>query len=128
MAIKALVSIAGHDLPEPSTYNAVTTALVESGTNAAGHMIGAVIRDEIASVELGWRFLSAEQWAQILSLFKESAGGSYVNPVTFFDQSAGTWVTREMYVSDRSAPMWRRDPQSGLLLGWSDCKLTLTEV
>ena len=48
--------------------------------------------------------------------------------MTFFDQSAGDWVTKTMYVSDRSAGMWRRDPETGDVMGWTGCKLSLVEV
>jgi len=32
-----------------------------------------------------------------------------------------------MFVSDRSAGMWRRG-EDGAVLGWTDCSLELTEV
>lgn len=128
MAKKALVSIAGKDLPEPSTYSGNTATLVDAGRNARGKMIASVIRDDVAKVELSWRYLTVKQWGNINKLFKRSAGGKFINTVKFFDQTAGTWVTRKMYVSDRSAGMWRRDPQTGDILGWTDCKLNLIEV
>ncbi|MEG0854612.1 MAG: hypothetical protein RSF82_12100 [Angelakisella sp.] len=128
MAYKALVSIAGQDLPEPSIYNANTSTLIDTARNVEGRMIGSIIRDNIAEVELGWSFLTVKQWADINKLFKESTGGSFVNIVTFFDQTSGEWTSREMYVSDRSAPMWRRDSDTGDILGWVECALTLSEV
>ncbi|MEG1388902.1 MAG: hypothetical protein RSD07_00945 [Angelakisella sp.] len=128
MAYKALVSIAGQDLPEPSTYSATTSTLIDTARNVEGRMIGSIIRDNIAEVELGWSFLTVKQWADINKLFKESTGGSFVNIVTFFDQTSGEWTSREMYVSDRSAPMWRRDSDTGDILGWVECALTLSEV
>jgi len=48
--------------------------------------------------------------------------------VTFFNQTTGEWETREMYVSDRTCGMWRRDPTTGEILGWVDCRLSLIEV
>lgn len=128
MAIKALVSVAGVDLPEPSTYSANTATLVDSARNVQGKMIGSVIRDDVAKVEMSWRYLSVSQWATIGRLFKQSAGGTFINAVTFFDQTEGAYVTREMYCSDRTAGMWRRDPDTGAVMGWTDCKLSLVEV
>ena len=128
MAIRALVTIGEYALPEPSTYNGNTSILVDSARNAAGKMIGSVIRDDVAKVELTWRYLTVEQWARIQKCFRQSAGGKFINRVTFFDQSLGDWVEREMYVSDRKAGMWRRDPQTGGILGWTDCSLNLIEV
>lgn len=128
MATNALVTVAGVALPEPSTYKANTGTLVDSARNVQGKMIGSVIRDDVAKVEMTWRYLTVAQWAMIGKLFKQSAGGSFINSVTFFDQTEGTYVMREMYVSDRNAGMWRRDPDSGDVLGWTDCALSLVEV
>ena len=128
MAINALVTVSGTPLPEPSTYNANTGTLVDSARNVQGRMIGSVIRDDVAKVEMTWRYLTVDQWAMIGKLFKQASGGSFINSVTFFDQTEGTYVTREMYVSDRKAGMWRRDPNTGAVMGWTECALSLVEV
>ena len=128
MAIRALVKIGEYELPEPSTYSGNTSTLVDSARNAMGVMIGSVIRDDVAKIELTWRFLTVEDWARIQKCFRKSAGGKFINRVTFFDQSLGDYVEREMYVSDRKAGMWRRDPKTGDVLGWTECSLNLIEV
>ncbi len=128
MAIKALVSVAGADLPEPSTYSANTSTLVDSARNVQGKMIGSVIRDDVAKVEMSWRYLTVSEWANISRLFKQSAGGAFINSVTFFDQTEGKYITRQMYVSDRKAGLFRRDSVTGEVLGWTDCSLSLVEV
>lgn len=128
MAFRALVSVNGYDFPEPSTYSGNTSTLVDSARNANGKMVGSVIRDDVAKVELSWRYLTVEQWADIQKCFRNSSGGKFINLVSFFDQSVGGWVTKEMYVSDRNAGMWRRDPKTGDILGWIDCKLSMIEV
>lgn len=128
MATNALVTVRGVPLPEPSTYNAQTSTLVDSARNVQGKMIGAVVRDDVAKVELSWRYLPVEDWARIGKLFKSASGGSFINSVTFFDQTEGTYVTREMYCSDRTSGMWRRDPRNGAVMGWTDCKLSLVEI
>ena len=120
----ALVTIAGYELPEPSTYSANTATLVDSARNVQGYVIGSVIRNDVAKVELSWRYLTVEQWARILSLFT----GSFYNSVTFFNQSTGKYETRQMYVGDRSASMWRRHPETKEVMGWVDPKLSLVEV
>ena len=128
MAFRALVSVGDYDFPEPSKYSGNTSTLVDSARNVQGMMIGAVIRDDIAKVEISWKYLTVEQWARIQKCFRQSSGGKFINLVTFFDQSAGGWVTREMYVSDRKAGMWRRHPETGDVLGWTECSLSLIEV
>lgn len=128
MAFRALVTVGGYDFPEPSAYSGNTSTLVDSARNAQGVMIGSVIRDDVGKVELSWRYLTVEQWADIQKCFRRSSGGKFINVVTFFDQSVGGWVTKQMYVSDRKAGVWRRDPKNGDILGWTDCSLALVEV
>lgn len=128
MAFRALVSVGGYDFPEPSTYSGNTSTLVDSGRNAQGKMIGSVIRDDVAKVELSWKYLTVEQWAKINQCFRMASGGKFINLVTFFDASVGGWVTREMYVSDRKADVFRRDPKTGDVLGWVSPSLSLVEV
>lgn len=128
MAFRALVSVGGYDFPEPSTYSGNTSTLVDSARNVMGVMVGSVIRDDVAKIEMSWRYLTVKQWADIQKCFRQSSGGKFINLVTFFDQSVGGWVTKEMYVNDRTSGMWRRDPETGDVLGWTDCSLNLIEV
>ena len=119
----ALVSIGGFDFPEPSTYDAVTSTIVDSARNVSGYVIGAVVRNDVAKIDMSWRYLTAQQWATILSLFTNS----FYNDVRFYNQATGSYTTRTMYVSDRSSGMWRRD-DSGTVMGWTNCSLSLVEV
>ena len=128
MAFRALVSVGGYDFPEPSTYSGNTSTLVDSARNANGRMVGSVIRDDVSKVELSWRYLTVEEWSNIQKCFRNRSGGRFINTVDFFDQTLGGWVTKQMYVSDRNAGMWRRDPKTGDILGWTNCKLSLVEV
>lgn len=120
----ALVTVAGVALPEPSEYSASTSTLVDSARNVSGYVIGSVIRSDVAKVELKWRYLTAQQWASVLSLFTNN----FYNDVTFFNQATAGYTTRQMYVGDRKAGMWRRHPETGAVLGFTDCSLSLVEV
>ncbi len=122
--MEALVSIGGYDLPEPSTYSAVTSTIVDSARNVAGYVVGSVVRNDVAKIELTWRYLTAEQWATILSLFTSS----FYNDVRFLNQATNYYVVRTMYVSDRNASMWRRNPATGDVMGYTNCSLSLVEV
>ena len=122
--MNALVTVAGYELPEPSTYNASTSTLVDSARNVQGYMIGSVIRNDVAKIELSWRYLTASQLANILSLFNRS----FFNDVRFFNMATGDYETRTMYVGDRSSGMWRRHPETGEVMGWTDVKFSLIEV
>lgn len=118
-----LVTVAGVALPEPSEYSASTSTLVDSARNVSGYVVGAVIRSDVAKVELKWRYLTARQWADVLSLFNRS----FFNEVKFFNQTTADYTTREMYVGDRTAGMWRRHPTTGEVMGFVDCSLSLIE-
>ena len=128
MSMKALVTIGGYELPEPSSYSGNTATLVDSARNAQGVTVGAVIRDDVGKIEMSWKYLTVKQWADILKCFSIARGGNFYNNVTFFCQDTGDWTTRKMYVSDRKASMFRRDPQTGDVLGYTDCSLSLVEV
>ena len=120
----ALVTVGGYEFPEPSTYNATTSTIVDSARNVNGVVVGSVVRIDVAKIELSWKYLTARQWASILSLF----ASSFYNEVTFYNQVTAGYSTRTMYVSDKTAGMWRRDPSTGAVLGWTGCSLSLVEV
>lgn len=120
----ALVTVAGTPLPEPSEYSSSTSTLVDSARNVEGKVVGSVVRSDVAKIELKWRYLTAQQWASVLSLFT----ANFYNSVTFFNQTTAGYTTRDMYVGDRSAGMWRRNPATGEVMGFIDCSLNLIEV
>ena len=122
--MEALITIGGYELPEPSTYSATTSTIVDSARNVAGYVVGSVIRHDVAKVEVTWRYLTAEQWATILSMFSSS----FYNSVRFYSQTSAAYEIRDMYVSDRTAGMWRRHPETGAVMGWTNCSLSLVEV
>ena len=126
---KALVTIGTSDLPTPSSYVGLTSTIVDSGRNTEGVMIGAVIREDVGKVEMSWNYLTVAQWSAILKKFSSVHGGSFSQNVTFFDQVRADWITREMYVSDRtSAGSIQLDPITGAPRGWKNPKLSLIEV
>lgn len=122
--MEALVTIGGYELPEPSSYSAVTSTIVDSARNVSGYVVGSVIRQDIAKIELSWKYLTVEQWARILSLFTSG----FMNEVRFYNQATANYDVRTMYVSDRNAGMWRRHPETGAIMGWTNCSLSLIEV
>lgn len=122
--MEALITVGGYEFPEPSTYDATCSTIVDSARNVRGVVIGSVIRNDVAKVEVTWRYLTADQWATILSLFNSS----FYNDVRFLNQATNTYTVRKMYVSDRNASMWRRDPESGSIMGYLNCSLSLVEV
>lgn len=120
----ALVSIGGYDFPMPSSYEAITSTIVDSGRNVNGRVVGAVVRQDVAKVTMSWKFITAQQWADILTLFNNS----FYNEVRFFNQATNGYTTRTMYVGDRQANIFRLDPQSGEVVGYTNASLALVEV
>ncbi len=120
----ALVTVNGVELPEPSTYNATSSTIVDSARNVEGVVVGSVVRKNVSKVELSWKYLTVQQWANILSVVTDN----FYNSVTFFSQNTGGYETKQMYHGDPTSGMWRRDPQSGEVLGWTNCAISLIEV
>lgn len=125
--MRALVSIGGFDLPEPSTYAGTASTAVDSGRNVEGYWVGSVIRDSMAKVEMTWNFISVQDWANICAKFDGSRGGSFVNSVTFFCTDTGQWETRSMYVNDRKANIFLRN-KDGSIRGYTGASLNLIET
>lgn len=122
-----MVSIGSFAFPEPSTYQATTSTIVDSGRNVEGYVIGAVIRDDIAKITISWNYISAQDWANILAQFSPARGGSFYNNVTFYLQDTNSWVTRQMYVNDRQADVFLRD-KAGNIRGYTGATLALIQV
>ena len=126
--MRALVSIGAYDLPEPSTYSGTTATIVDSARNSEGVVIGSVIREDVAKVELTWKFIKPEDWATMLQKFSSTYGGNFYNNVTFFNDVTNDWETRTMYVSDRTnGGVFLRNPD-GSIKGYTGARLALIEV
>ena len=121
--MEALVSVNGFSFPEPSTYSATTSTIVDSARNVSGYVVGSVVRHDVAKIEMRWKYLTVAQWASVLSLFTHDF---YVT-VRFLNQTTGYYDVRTFYVSDRTAGMWRRHPETGAVMGWTNCSLSLVE-
>ena len=124
MPIPALITVDGRAWPEPSEYSSNTSTIVDSGRNVQGVVVGAVIRSGVSKIEVKWNYLTAQQWASVIGPFNTNF---YVS-VRFYDQSSAGYVTKQMYCSDRKAGMWRRHPETGEVMGWTGCSISLVEV
>lgn len=122
--MRALVVVGGVEFPEPSTYEPNISTIVDSGRNVDGYVVGTVIRSDVAKITLGWKYLTVAQWSVVLSAFHDS----FYNDVTFFNPVIGDYETRRMYVSDRPSAMFRRHQDTGEVMGWTNCSLSLVEV
>lgn len=105
MAIRALVSIYNEhssswvhfdgattsDIPVPSDYSGLSSTVVDSGRNISGQVIGGIVREDVAKVELKWNFMTVAQYAKLAQLFDSKYNGNFFVGVSFFDIVAGTW-------------------------------------
>ena len=112
-----------HCLPEPAAYSITTSTMTDGGTSVSGKLLSSIVRDDVIQISLSWNYLDDSEWTKINATFKDN----YINKVRFYDQSSGKLDERDMYVSDRSAGMWRRG-EDGEILGWTGCAIQLTEV
>lgn len=123
------VKINGSPLIEPSSYKVDTETVVDGARNIKGVFIGSVIRDSLTKLELNWKYLTHEEWKNILKLFDISKGGSFVNNVEFFSQTSGVWENKQMYVSPRTTGgATMKEDGTGKIKGWIDCRIALIEV
>lgn len=122
--MRALVTVGGVEFPEPSSYEPNIATIVDSGRNVDGYVVGTVIRSDVAKISLGWKYLTVAEWSAVLSAFQNR----FYNDVTFFNPVLGDWETRRMYVSDRPSAMFRRHHETGEVMGWTNCSLSLVEV
>lgn len=129
MAYKALITVGGVELPQPSKYVGTTSTVVDSARNVAGYVVGAVIREGISKVEADFNYLTAAQLSSILKLFSAAHGGAFFQTVEYFDQVENDWVTKQMYVGDRTTSgAHKLDPTTGAIVGWQGAHLSLVEV
>jgi len=59
---------------------------------------------------------------------KERGGYECSISAIFYNMATASYTTRQMYVSDRTAGMWRRNSRTGEILGWTEGSLSLAEV
>ena len=93
----------GFVVPTPSEYIGNTATVVDSARNTDGFMIGTVIRNGVAKIQMKWNFITADDWAAMLKQFEPDYGGAFVRSVTFFNQTSAQLETRDMYVGDRTS-------------------------
>ena len=104
------------DLPIPSVYSYELDDVSEpdAGRVENGYMYKKRI-GQVYAVELEWWGITSAQVSAIMKAFD----AEYLN-VKLWDAKAGTWATTEMYVGNRTAPMY-----SATLNIWSNLKFKL---
>lgn len=118
------------ELPCPSEYAGSTSTLVNSARNSAGVVIGEVIKEGVAKVEITWNFLTIKQYSSIAQLFDTAFGGNFFNKVRFYDSVANDWIERIMYPNDRGFQVAQitLDRNTGKPIGYTGVSLHLIDT
>jgi len=122
----AFLYVGGTAFPYPNKDSGLQTqaTLVDGGRNTSGVFIGQKVGRDQSKFELEWASMDAQLWAKLLRIFKTD----FVNPVTYYDMTEGTVITRRMYVSDRSALPKKINPDTGAWITAMACKLSLIDT
>lgn len=117
-------------LPTPiiGSSGLTISTLVDGGRNANGKFVGAVIGNDKLSIDLEFVSLSPEEFMNFLNIFDSNNGGNFVNEFKIFDPRVNDWVSKEMYVGDRTGRPIKLDRNTGRPLRWKDIKAKLVEV
>lgn len=106
----------------------ITSTMVNAGRNASAEVIGEVIGGRTQSKVSGlvFPYLYAHEWKKILTIFK---GENISRPVKYFDQEAGDFIVRQMYINDREAEIFAyRQDGSGRVEIYQNCSMNLIDM
>ena len=110
----------------PDTTKQITTTVVNAGRNAEAEVIGEQIgrtQSKIDAYKIP--YLYSHEWSKILRIFKDQI----VRTVRYFDQEENGFITRDMYVNDRTATVFAyKQDGSGKVEIWKDCELHLIDM
>ena len=119
------ITIAGVQLPPLSIDSGKSTIStnVNAGRNTNAVVVGQKIGRDQSKLECNWSYLPANEWKRILDIFERS----FFNQVRYYDMQKGTFITRTMYVGDRSARPFKlnglKEPT-----GYLECQLNLIDT
>lgn len=97
--------------------------MVDQARTADGIVRGAVIA-KASKIELKWKVLSPEVWSEICSFFNNH----FYFDATYLDIETNTFVTKTMYVGDRSAMPFMVDEITGIPTYYLDCQANIIGV
>lgn len=114
------------EFPYPSYESGLQTTIttVDSARMADGVLRAKKIGRDQSKVELTWAALSAEQWSEMLKIFKDNF---YFN-IRYFDMVENDWITRRFYVGDRSAQPFMVDKNTGRPRYWLNCQANVIDT
>ena len=114
------------EFPYPSHESGLQTTVttVDSARMADGVLRAKKIGRDQSKVELTWSALTAEQWSEMLKIFRDNF---YFN-IRYFDMVENDWITRRFYVGDRSAQPFMVDKRTGRPRYWINCQANVIDT
>ena len=102
----------------------MTATMVDSARNANGVMVGQKVGRDVAKLDsLVGPHLTAEQWSEILQEME-----NFFVEVEYPDMVTNSWQTRTFYCGDRTAKVYKLDPDTGLPSEYLECKCNLIDT
>ena len=114
------------EFPYPSYESGLqyTITTVDSARMADGVLRAKKIGRDQSKVELTWSALKAEQWSEMLKIFRDNF---YFN-IRYFDMVENDWITRRFYVGDRTAQPFMVDKKTGRPRYWLNCQANVIDT
>ena len=97
--------------------------VVDQGRTVDGIVRGSVVA-KATKIELKWAVLTPETWAQICNFFDKHF---YFN-ARYYDMTKNAFVTKKMYVGDRSAQPFIIDDVTGKPTYYLNCEANIIGV
>lgn len=97
--------------------------MVDQARTADGIVRGSVIA-KANKIELKWKVLSPEAWADICTFFDNH----FYFDATYYDMQTNSFMTKTMYVGDRSAMPFIMDEVTGKPTYWLDCQANIIGI
>ena len=101
----------------------IIATVVDQARTADGIVRGSVIA-KANKIELKWAVLTPEVWSQICTFFDKHF---YFN-ATYYDMQKNAFMTKKMYVGDRSAQPFKMDSLTGKPIYYLDCEANIIGV
>ena len=97
--------------------------MVDQARTADGIVRGSVIA-KASKIELKWAVLSPEKWAEICTFFNNH----FYFDAQYYDMETNDFVTKKMYVGDRSAMPFIVDGTTGKPTYYLDCQANIIGI
>jgi len=118
-------------IPTPSYSSAKQTVstLVNSGRSAYNGQLYAqrVGNRDLSKIELVWKYLTSEQWSDILKKINNGTQGFYIW-IKYFDMQSNSWRIREFYPSDRTAVPFIINKTTKEIKSYLDCSVNFIDT